>query len=81
MKAQRFPGSLAAPGLLLMHIDGQGGTGKTYVVRLISQRMKQLAEQYGVIGEIVRRAAPTGVAAFNINGRTLHSLFRLPIKD
>jgi ATP-dependent DNA helicase PIF1 len=80
MKAQRFPGSLAAPGLLLMHVDGQGGTGKTHVVRLISQRMKQLAEQYGVIGEIVRRAAPTGVAAFNINGRTLHSLFRLPIK-
>jgi len=32
-------------------------------------------------GNPVVRAAPTGVAAFNIIGRTLHSLFRLPVKQ
>jgi ATP-dependent DNA helicase PIF1 len=42
--------------------------------------MKKLAERHGWKGEALRRAAPTGVAAYNINGRTLHSLFRLPIK-
>ena len=28
----------------------------------------------------VRRAAPTGVAAFNINGQTLHGMLRLPVR-
>jgi ATP-dependent exoDNAse (exonuclease V) alpha subunit len=28
----------------------------------------------------VFRAAPTGIAAFNIVGKTLHSLLRLPVK-
>jgi hypothetical protein len=28
----------------------------------------------------VFRAAPTGIAAFNIQGRAIHSLLRLPIK-
>jgi ATP-dependent DNA helicase PIF1 len=32
-------------------------------------------------GNPVVRAAPTGVAAFNIVGRTLHSLFRLPVNQ
>jgi ATP-dependent DNA helicase PIF1 len=39
-----------------------------------------MATSYGYKDEILRRAVPTGVAAYNINGQTLHSLFRLPIK-
>ena len=31
-------------------------------------------------GNPVFRAAPTGIAAFNIIGKTLHSLLRLPVK-
>ncbi len=29
--------------------------------------------------DVVKRAAPTGVAAHSINGRTLHALLKLPI--
>ena len=29
----------------------------------------------------VVRAAPTGIAAYNISGRTLHSLLRLPVRS
>ena len=43
-------------------------------------RLQELAERSGK-GNPVVRAAPTGVAAFNIVGRTLHSLFRLPVKQ
>jgi hypothetical protein len=30
--------------------------------------------------DLVIQSAPTGVAVYNLLGRTLHSLFRLPIK-
>ncbi|KAB2111480.1 hypothetical protein AG0111_0g1919 [Alternaria gaisen] len=76
----RSDSSAAAPNQLLLHIDGPGGSGKTHVVRLISAKLKQLAQSFGYNDEVLRRAAPTGVAAFNISGRTLHSLFRLPVK-
>ena len=46
------------------------GTGKIYLIhclrRLLSRR--------------VRVAAPTGVAAFNMEGHTLHYLLSLPVK-
>lgn len=49
-------------------VQGKPGTGKSVLVRaLISKGLKN----YMV-------AAPTGLAAINIKGRTLHSIFRLP---
>ncbi len=33
-----------------------------------------------LLGDSLRVTAPTGVAAFNVNGYTLHSLLSLPIK-
>ncbi|KLJ12894.1 hypothetical protein EMPG_12120 [Blastomyces silverae] len=39
-----------------------------------------MAAEYDYPVPIVR-AAPTGVAAHTISGRTLHSLFRLPVKS
>lgn len=42
---------------------------------MISSHLQQLAE-----GQVVlERCAPTGAAAFSINGSTIHSLFRLPV--
>ena len=67
------------PGQLLLHLDGRAGTGKTHVIMLLSSRLQQLAHRNGRANPLVR-SAPTGVAAHGISGRTLHSLFRLPIK-
>ncbi|OAQ96606.1 hypothetical protein LLEC1_06670 [Akanthomyces lecanii] len=52
---------------LLLHVDGGSGTGKSYLINLLSA------------GTPVWRAAPTGVAGDQISGTTLHSLLRLPI--
>ncbi|KAJ6284319.1 hypothetical protein J3E71DRAFT_360457 [Bipolaris maydis] len=65
---------------LLLHIDGKGGTGKTTVI------MSMCAEVEGITGNlgscsIVVRVSPTGVAACNFGGSTLHSLLRLLVKD
>ena len=63
--------SATSPPPLRMIVSGTAGTGKSYLIcclRLLLQRQLVVA-------------APTGVAAFNINGHTLHSLFRLPTRE
>ncbi len=52
-------------------IQGQAGTGKSTFIRfLLSQSQKRILI-----------ACPTALAALQIGGVTLHSLFRLPLKD
>jgi ATP-dependent DNA helicase PIF1 len=46
----------------------------------ICARLQELALQAERPNPVFR-AAPTRIAAFNINGKTLHSLLRLPIKN
>ena len=67
------------PRPLLLNVDGVAGSGKTYTLLKICARLQELAQESGLSNPVVR-AAPTGVAAFNIVGRTLHSLFWLPVK-
>jgi ATP-dependent DNA helicase PIF1 len=50
-------------------VTGRAGTGKSTLLNHLSWR----TEKQIVI------AAPTGVAALNVGGQTIHSLFRLPI--
>ena len=57
---------------LNMLLHGPGGCGKSVVVRGAAHMLRQ-----GGIGAII--AAPTGVAAWNINGVTLHSCCLLPV--
>jgi hypothetical protein len=71
--------TLHDPPALLLNVDGLAGSGKTFTLLKISARLQELAQQAGRPNPVVR-AAPTGVAAFNIIGRTLHTLFRLPVK-
>ena len=66
------------PPQLLVNLDGVGGTGKTYVVEVISSALVLLASGYGRQNPLMR-CAPTGVAAFLISGRTINSIFRIPI--
>jgi hypothetical protein len=67
------------PSPLRLQIDGGGGTGKSYMVKVISSHLQAEAASYGRVSPIVR-AAPTGVASNQIGGgQTLHSLLRLPV--
>ena len=75
-------------------MNGFAGTEKSYLIDIISthlyhiQRDLQRRELNNIntqshltdSEESVFRTAPTGVAAFNINGSTLHSLLKLPVK-
>ena len=64
---------------LLLHVDGVAGSGKTFVLLTTCARIQELAREAGRQNPVFR-AAPTGIAAFNIVGRTLHALLRLPLK-
>src|ERR1700712_1191582 len=52
----------------IVFLTGKAGTGKTTFLRQIRQESKK---KLAVV-------APTGVAAINAGGMTLHSLFQLP---
>ena len=60
-------------------MDGVAGSGKTFVLLKTYARLQELAQQAGKQNPVFR-AAPTGIAAFNIVGKTIHSLLRLPVK-
>ena len=55
---------------LRLIISGTAGTGKSYLIHCLKQMLK----------EKKKVAAPTGVAAFNVEGCTLHSLLDLPTR-
>lgn len=67
-----------SPAQLLVNVDGQGGSGKSFVVRVLSSHMEQITPPGQPTP--IRRLAPTGVAAANIDGATFHSVLRLAIQ-
>ena len=67
------------PPQLRVNLDGVAGTGKTYVLLQASKKVEDMATAAGVRDPVLR-AAPTGIAAHNFHGRTLHSLFKIPVK-
>ena len=61
-------------------LSGPGGVGKSHVIKLIQSDTIKLIRQSGAVEPddvLVLLTAPTGVAAFNVNGMTLHSAFLL----
>ena len=63
--------SSSIPQALLMIVSGTAGTGKSYLIHCL----------YLLLKDMLCVAAPTGIASFNIQGHTLHSLFSLPTKS
>jgi hypothetical protein len=67
------------PSKLLLNVDGEAGTGKTFTLLKACERVQEIVIAAGK-GNPLCRAAPTGIAAFNIISKTLHSLLRLLVK-
>lgn len=57
---------------LRMTLNGPGGTGKTIVINTIVSLIRKMFPADGT----VKVCAPTGVAAFNAGGQTLHHLLK-----
>jgi len=49
-------------------ITGKAGTGKSVLLRYFARNTRK----------VIIKVAPTGIAALNIGGQTIHSLFKLP---
>ena len=60
---------------LLLTVNGAGGTGKTFIIKVILTCMKQIFPH--VVVTIV--CAPTGTAAYNIEGQTMHLSFGINV--
>ena len=61
-------------------LSGPGGVGKSYVIKLVHSDTLKLLKLSGTLEPddvTVLLTAPTGVAAFNISGMTLHSALLL----
>ena len=64
---------------LYLYVSGFGGTGKSYLIQALQSFVYIQKYGFGKPADIAL-TAPTGLAAANIGGQTLHSVFRLPVE-
>src|SRR5579859_2897251 len=62
-----------------INIDGTAGTGKSYLIDALTKALTEMAAERGKKCPILR-VAPTGIAAFNIHGATLHQTLSIPVR-
>ena len=60
---------------LRITINGQGGSGKSVVINTLVSIIRRMFKN----NDVVKVVAPTGVAAFNVDGETLHHLFGMSV--
>jgi len=65
-----------SPPLLRINVNREAGTGKLHLIAVLSTTLYNIAISNSKPLLLVR-AAPTRVAAFNINGRTIYKLLKL----
>ena len=58
---------------LRMTIIGAAGTGKSVIINTLVAVLRRMFQD----NDVVHVAAPTGTAAFNVNGETMHRLFSI----
>lgn len=63
------------PNPLFLFITGGEGTGKSFLINLIRELVFRKTKRKSIL-----LTAPTGCAAYNIGGSTLHSAFSLPVQ-
>jgi ATP-dependent exoDNAse (exonuclease V) alpha subunit len=68
------------PEPLRINIDGTAGTGKSFLISAISAELQNLASHENKPNPVMR-FAPTGIAAFGINGMTIHSALSISVKS
>ena len=61
-------------------VMGTAGTGKMFLINSIRNRICVMATQKGYKSPMIV-IAPTGVAAFNVNGVTIHATLSIPITN
>ena len=62
---------------LRMILNGSGGTGKSVLINTLVTAMRKMFNDNG----IVHITAPTGAAAFNVNGETIHHFLEIKPND
>jgi len=66
---------------LHMFASGVGGTGKSFLIETIRSQVKNIwRDDLAKDTTTCVVAAPTGLAAYNVGGVTVHRLFQLPIE-
>jgi len=70
-------GEGVAPSPLRLFITGGAETGKSHVISVIREHIERT---HTGSGNACVLAAPTGVAAFNIGGLTIHQALNLPVE-
>ena len=61
---------------LFMTVQGAGGTGKSHVIHIITNAIESIFPV-----KVTQTCAPTGCAAYSIGGKTVHSFFKVSIKN
>lgn len=76
-----FTANSAQP--LRLFVSGTAGVGKSFLIKMISKRLtlNYTNPATRAIKPAVLLAAPTGIAAIQINGSTLHNLFSLEVQQ
>lgn len=62
---------------LRLTINGAGGCGKSVIINTLVTAMRQMFN----CNDVVKVCAPTGTAAFNVGGTTLHRLVKMGIES
>ena len=65
---------------LHMFVSGVRGTGKSFLIETIRSQVKKIWKDHAGDDTTCAVAAPTGLAAYNVGGVTVHRLFQLPIE-
>ena len=61
-------------GILQLFVSGCGGTGKSFLIKTVRGWVQSTTGKYVAV------TAPTGIAAYNISGLTIHRLLMLPVE-
>ena len=64
---------------LHMFVSGVGGTGKSFLIKTVRGLVSQIWQDRADC-PVCAVSAPTGLAAFNVGGVTIHRLLQLPIE-